>query len=195
MEKCIKVPCHLDELGNGYRLKDLTEKHMMSALGDTTKNTLSEKRQQREFESLCGGNYAAIEFYSSDLLISNSLTTVYANSGVSKHTNLYASYFVTVNFPSYFNSLVVSPARSVNCNENCWGRKNDTEIKLLEYIASKLNPKRVSNMAIENIYGEIHLYTKLSPCFSCDYVLLQFGKMFPNIVVNVYWEDTAIVLV
>ena len=51
-------------------------------------------------------------------------------------------------------------------------RKNDTEVKILEEIAEGLSKKSK---------GKISIYTERAPCFSCQGVIEQFKKRFPDI--------------
>jgi hypothetical protein len=57
-------------------------------------------------------------------------------------------------------------------------RYNDTEVKILEDIASKIKDP--------NISGKIDLYTELPACQSCTNVILEFRKKFPNIELNIF---------
>jgi len=59
-----------------------------------------------------------------------------------------------------------------------YSRYHDTEAKILEDIASKIdNP---------NIYGIINLYTEAPPCRSCTNIIFEFRRKFPNIQLNVH---------
>jgi len=57
-------------------------------------------------------------------------------------------------------------------------RYNDTEVKILEDIASKIKDPKLS--------GKIDLYTELPACQSCTNVILEFRKKFPNIELNIF---------
>ncbi|MBC1501369.1 hypothetical protein HB943_12220 [Listeria weihenstephanensis] len=57
-------------------------------------------------------------------------------------------------------------------------RYNDTEVKILEDIASKITDPNVS--------GKIDLYTELPTCQSCTNVIFEFRKKFPNIELNIF---------
>jgi len=57
-------------------------------------------------------------------------------------------------------------------------RYNDTEVKILEDIASKIKDP--------NISGKIDLYTELPACQSCTNVILEFRNKFPNIELNIF---------
>lgn len=57
-------------------------------------------------------------------------------------------------------------------------RYNDTEVKILEDIASKIKDP--------NISGKIDLFTELPACQSCTNVILEFRKKFPNIELNIF---------
>ncbi|WP_084679924.1 deaminase domain-containing protein [Carnobacterium gallinarum] len=57
-------------------------------------------------------------------------------------------------------------------------RYNDTEVKILEDIASKIKDT--------NLSGKIDLYTELPACQSCTNVILEFRKKYPNIELNIF---------
>lgn len=57
-------------------------------------------------------------------------------------------------------------------------RYNDTEVKILEDIASKIKDP--------NISGKIDLYTELPACQSCTNVILEFRNKFSNIELNIF---------
>lgn len=57
-------------------------------------------------------------------------------------------------------------------------RYNDTEVKILEDIASKIKDPSIS--------GKIDLYTELPACQSCSNVILEFRRKFPNIELNIF---------
>lgn len=57
-------------------------------------------------------------------------------------------------------------------------RLHDTEAKILEDIASKINDDSMS--------GAINLYTELPACQSCTNVIFEFKRKFPNIRLEVY---------
>ncbi len=59
-------------------------------------------------------------------------------------------------------------------------RFNDTEAKILEDIASKID---------SSSKGKIDLYTKLPPCNSCSNIISEFRDKFPKIELNVYHGD------
>ncbi|WP_156117043.1 T7SS effector LXG polymorphic toxin [Lysinibacillus odysseyi] len=63
-------------------------------------------------------------------------------------------------------------------------RYNDTEVKILEDIASKIKDP--------NIKGEINLFSELNTCQSCTNVILEFREKYPNIKLNVFTNDTVI---
>ena len=59
-----------------------------------------------------------------------------------------------------------------------YSRFHDTEVKILEDIASQINNS--------NIHGNIDLYTEAPACQSCTNVIFEFRRTFPNIKLNVY---------
>ncbi|MBB4932252.1 hypothetical protein F4561_003072 [Lipingzhangella halophila] len=66
----------------------------------------------------------------------------------------------------------------------------DSEQKILESLAEELNPRDADGNYPEtrpDIEGTIELYSERRPCPSCDGVIEQFEREFPNIDVNVTW--------
>lgn len=61
-----------------------------------------------------------------------------------------------------------------------YNRKVDTESKILEDIAWRIDYKRL-------VRGIIVLYTERKPCVSCYAVIKQFQSRFPLIQVSVYY--------
>ncbi|OKH17774.1 deaminase domain-containing protein [[Limnothrix rosea] IAM M-220] len=57
-------------------------------------------------------------------------------------------------------------------------RDADSEYKVLEYIASMYSNSH-------NISGTIRLHTERAPCLSCQDVIVQFKRRFPNIILKV----------
>ena len=66
-------------------------------------------------------------------------------------------------------------------NSGAIPRGFDTEVKLLEDIASRLAPKST---------GVVSLYTEKEPCTrSCQSVIKQFEGAFPGVKVQVTWGN------
>ena len=65
--------------------------------------------------------------------------------------------------------------------DGAWLRDVDTEYKILSDIQSKLG----NNYSVS---GKIKLYTELIPCPSCQSVISQFQKMYPNISIEVIYN-------
>jgi hypothetical protein len=57
-------------------------------------------------------------------------------------------------------------------------RFHDTEVKILEDIASKIKDP--------NAFGSIDLFTELPACQSCSNIILEFRKKFPNIKLSIF---------
>ncbi|GHU61062.1 hypothetical protein FACS189418_0030 [Clostridia bacterium] len=57
-------------------------------------------------------------------------------------------------------------------------RYNDTEVKILEDIASQIKDPAIS--------GIINLYTELDACQSCTNIIFEFRRKFPNIKLNIF---------
>ncbi|WP_046469869.1 polymorphic toxin-type HINT domain-containing protein [Allosalinactinospora lopnorensis] len=67
-------------------------------------------------------------------------------------------------------------------------RSADSEQKILEDIADELNPRDSNGNYPEtrpDIEGSIDLYSERPPCSSCEGVIEQFEREFPNVEVNV----------
>ncbi|MEV6771219.1 deaminase domain-containing protein [Nocardia sp. NPDC051030] len=58
-------------------------------------------------------------------------------------------------------------------------RPTDSEYKILENLAAKLNPKST---------GKIELYTESEPCPACDSVIKQFENKYPGVELNVTYS-------
>ena len=77
----------------------------------------------------------------------------------------------------------VSEVNSTNVinGEGAWLRDVDAEYKILSDIQSKLGNNYSAS-------GKITLYTELEPCPSCQSVIKQFKKMYPNIDIEVIYS-------
>ena len=62
-------------------------------------------------------------------------------------------------------------------------RYNDTEAKILEDIASKIEDP--------NVKGEVNLFTELDTCQSCTNIILEFRAKYPNIKLNIFTNNTV----
>jgi hypothetical protein len=59
----------------------------------------------------------------------------------------------------------------------------DSEYKVLSEIADRLE------MSYDlEITGHLYLYTELQPCESCNGVISQFRKRFPNFRLDIFWD-------
>ncbi len=84
--------------------------------------------------------------------------------------------------PEEPNFLTVNVDRNNDINtETAWNRNTDTEFKILEEIHNRLKGNK-------NAMGTIQLYTDLSPCASCSYVIEQFKDTYPKININVIYR-------
>jgi The BURPS668_1122 family of deaminases len=59
----------------------------------------------------------------------------------------------------------------------------DAEYKVLSAIAETLDVSYDGE-----IWGNLYLYTELQPCQSCNDIIRQFKKKFPNISVHIFWD-------
>lgn len=62
-----------------------------------------------------------------------------------------------------------------------YSREWDTEVKILENIAAKFSIDC-------NVYGKIWLFTERMVCRSCEDVITNFRKKFPNIKMKIFEE-------
>jgi len=63
-------------------------------------------------------------------------------------------------------------------------RDKDAEYKALSALAETLetmNPKIIR--------GKLYLYTERQPCKSCVEIIQQFEKKFPNIEIEIFWDN------
>lgn len=56
-------------------------------------------------------------------------------------------------------------------------RDNDTEYKMLTYIANQLGGP-------SNVSGSLTMHSTQQACFSCTSVIGQFAQEFPNVRIN-----------
>jgi hypothetical protein len=70
-----------------------------------------------------------------------------------------------------------NPARYVAVSTGNNARDNDTEYKMLTYIANRLG-------APSDVTGSLTLHSTQPACFSCTSVIGQFASEFPNIRIN-----------
>ncbi|MFD0672330.1 deaminase domain-containing protein [Cohnella sp. GCM10027633] len=59
-------------------------------------------------------------------------------------------------------------------------RNNDTEVTFLEELSRRFTAETT---------GDVHLYTTLEPCISCDFVIINFLNLFRNISLNIYFHE------
>lgn len=80
-----------------------------------------------------------------------------------------------------FKTLCVNRKNRVD-GEDCWDRKVDTESKIIEDLAARLGDRVEAT-------GRMRLYTDLYPCASCLNVMKQFLRRYPNIKLEVLFQD------
>lgn len=108
----------------------------------------------------------------------NDSKSLFAGIGNSHGTMKHGPYvLIKANGRTKFNVIITNRNRSIGIGHK---RHVDTEYKLLENLATNLSPQDI---------GHINLYTYFEPCLSCDYVFIQFNKMFPNISIDVFYEE------
>lgn len=129
---------------------------------------------KRQFDKFLGGNCALAK-----ININGVEEVIHSNSSVSDISNPLSAYYIlkTSSSPRLLEHIDVDEDKNINTTN--WDRSCDSEAKILQYIASKYNP---------NSTGEILLYTKLEPCLSCDYHIIQFMKLYKHIELRVYYE-------
>jgi putative deaminase of polymorphic toxin system len=69
-------------------------------------------------------------------------------------------------------------------------RPSDTEAALLEYVSTQINTylKGLRGARNDDLRGRLVIYTELTPCDSCQYVIKQFADRYPNIHFDVYFS-------
>ncbi|WP_439874701.1 deaminase domain-containing protein [Bacillus mycoides] len=91
----------------------------------------------------------------------------------------------------YNNEIEVGSSRNINERypsylgykgsiNNKWSRHTDCETMLLEELSSRFR---------EETQAEVHLFTYLEPCLSCDLTIIKFLKDFPNIDLYIYFFE------
>jgi hypothetical protein len=89
----------------------------------------------------------------------------------------------------YDNEIEVGPGRNINMIypkflgykgtlNNKWSRHTDCESMLLEELSTRFTKDTIA---------DVHLFTYLEPCLSCDITITDFLKDFPNIILYVYF--------
>ena len=79
-----------------------------------------------------------------------------------------------------FKTLHVNDENVIN-GDRAYNRNIDTEFKIFEEINANLGED-------PNVVGKITLYTDLSPCASCQYVMKQFKEKYPNIDISIIYK-------
>ena len=79
-----------------------------------------------------------------------------------------------------FEVLCVNHADEIE-GDDCWPRYMDTELKIMEDMASRLPDPTAS--------GRVRLYTDLYPCASCRHVMAQFLAMYTNVHMQVLYRE------
>jgi hypothetical protein len=82
-------------------------------------------------------------------------------------------------YDRHFFHLQVGPDRNID-TEPSHPRQGDAEAKLLEEFACMFDDKTV---------GTVLLYTRLEPCLSCDYEIIQFVELFDKIELVIYYDE------
>jgi hypothetical protein len=75
------------------------------------------------------------------------------------------------------NGKVVDPG-----TPDSWLRDVDTEYKILESVAQTLGDNHAAK-------GKINLFTERAPCASCNPIINQFRERYPNVQLNVFWDQ------
>ena len=81
---------------------------------------------------------------------------------------------------SRFEILCVNHADEIE-GDDCWPRYMDTELKIMEDMASRLPDPSAS--------GRVRLYTDLYPCASCRHVMAQFLAIYTNVHMQVLYRE------
>ncbi|MGN2618512.1 deaminase domain-containing protein [Bacillus stercoris] len=186
MERVLKYNCRKQQKGITYKIKAWRFKSntLAKARRAIKGNAENKRRFHLEYPRFISGNDAMLEFFpkkNKKNMVDVKGFTCYANSGVNyKHA-----------FISSLNNYVLKPEKGAqifkpfNTNRrreinNGTPRQYDTEFKLLEYVATKIHPDTI---------GQIMLYTYYEPCLSCDHVIIEFVRRFPNIKIDIFFEE------
>ena len=117
----------------------------------------------------------------------------HANIGILTKTDFFAYSAIDDLIPSVEGSGIsllpdASPFKPLNVNsdyiingDKAYLRNVDSEFKILSDIQKSLGSNYKAS-------GKITLYTDLSPCPSCEYVINQFAEMYPNIEIEVVYS-------
>lgn len=81
-----------------------------------------------------------------------------------------------------FKVLKINNAGEID-GEHSYFRFADTEYKIISELAKKIGDNW-------NTKGTINLFTERNPCRSCSGVIDQFQDRYPNIKINVYYDET-----
>ncbi len=131
-----------------------------------------------------GGNDAVLEYVRPGRTTKVERFLYYANSAVNDRYSPFAmlggrrGQYTLIPAEPKFSHFRTTRKREVNMGTL---RENDTEYKLLERVTQ--------DILSQDERGLIRMYTYYEPCLSCDYVMIQFINMYPNIKIDVYYEE------
>lgn len=176
---------------HGIKLHDMSRNHKEWILEKAEEKAERDLRYKLERElalpRFSGGNDAVLEYLEyvgKDKKKQRPIAVFHANSAVNDSMSPFARiggvrkrYALIPSTPS------LSPIRTNRNRDINDGplRENDTEYKLLEKVSKCIRDKDEHSL--------IRMYTDLEPCLSCDYVIIQFTKRYPNITIEVYYKD------
>lgn len=157
---------NVDDIG-GFLYEKVEEKKKR------IKREISEER----WDDMETGNYGVALYQ-----VNNMEGILFAHSQVSIVTDSLAQSkeFVPIKEEKKFETLSVNRKQEIN-GENSFDREVDTESKLLEEIAFRIEHEKKPE-------GTVMLYTDRYPCISCEFVIKEFKEMFSEINICVYYK-------
>jgi hypothetical protein len=154
----------------GMLIKKLCDNIFLNVM----KHRINELTPKQKKEML-GGNRAVVFCEVDDETLE-----LHSHSSVSESNHPFHDVYVTKIHPKKTRVLKhVDEDGLKNINISGWNRDSDCEAKLLQQIAKKYT---------FNSKGYIYMYTRFSPCLSCDYHIVQFVEKFPEIELHVYYD-------
>lgn len=184
---------HYEKSNEGIRLQQSSRQYKNAMLQKAIRTAITDAAFHEELvlsvPRFKGGNDAVLEYLKCidpdrNKKIKRTISRHHANSAVNDTASPFAKiggqrtrYTLIPEEPS-FKHFHTNRNREIN---NGTPRGNDTEYKLLE---------RVSEDITDDVEeGLIKMYTYYEPCLSCDYVIIQFTKRYPNIDIEIYYEE------
>ncbi|MFZ3197438.1 deaminase domain-containing protein [Bacillus cereus] len=170
-------------MANSFRIRmDSNPQHNLKLLRNICNDHYMGIMKSRKHEldkvqlsKMYGGNRAVV-FWNID----GTSGTFHAHSSVSESNHPFKDVYeikIPETPPRPLNHIDVDEHKNINLKG--WKRDSDSEAKLLQKLAT---------MYTNQSKGYIYLYTRYSPCLSCDYHIIQFIEKFPEIELHVSYD-------